>query len=396
MSAGERLILDHNVVLRNLNKHLGLVHPEYISFLWIKLSSLIYFCDSILCINRKTEQSFTLLHSFNHFYLLTWDMHQIFLHLPDLSVFFPLFRPQSLRSLRASHRALSCLSSPLLIFHFSSAESAQAPLSHVNLWVVRVSDPPSHQTWTSLVALQSIRPDYWSLPCCRGSNSSRLICIHPSVLQFSRLQERPGACLRLLVSAVRWSVLAIPLLRCLKAVSWTTRNCSWTPTITSTQQHTHIRTHAQGRLHLVLSASWRVAREGVLIRVSSDTVVTKPQQRHAFNVFFISAKLFEQRCLTTLNAGSKLLSEEPNEKWKHQQRLQQCSLGLWVPFLCLYQRKHAAILKSATNTTKFVPGAFYSRCCHSCSDIFAQHRSDNIQNGIYELRRERLNEVDQF
>lgn len=162
------------------------------------------------------------------------------------------------------------------------------------------------------------------------------------------------------------------------------------------ETHTHIRTHAQGRLHLVLSASWRVAREGVLIRVSSDTVVTKPQQRHAFNVFFISAKLFEQRCLTTLNAGSKLLSEEPNEKWKHQQRLQQCSLGLWVPFLCLYQRKHAAILKSATNTTKFVPGAFYSRCCHSCSDIFAQHRSDNIQNGIYELRRERLNEVDQF
>lgn len=129
-------------------------------------------------------------------------MHQIFLHLPDLSVFFPLFRPQSLRSLRASHRALSCLSSPLLIFHFSSAESAQAPLSHVNLWVVRVSDPPSPQTWTSLVALQSIRPDYWSLPCCRGSNSSRLICIHPSEQQFSQcweaaVQQTAGASRRL-------------------------------------------------------------------------------------------------------------------------------------------------------------------------------------------------------
>lgn len=250
-------------------------------------------------------------------------MHQIFLHLPDLSVFFPLFQPQSLRSLRASHRALSCLSSPLLIFHFSLAESAQAPLSHVNLWVVRVSDPPFPQTWTSLVALQSIRPDYWSLPCCRGSNSSRLICIHLSEQQFSQcweaaVQQTAGASRRLFApprfsrALIRFSNPSSALFK--SSLLDNTELFLNSNHHKHSETHTHIRTHAQGRLHLVLSASWRVAREGVLIRVSSDTVVTKPQQRHAFNVFFISAKLFEQRCLTTLNAGSKLLSEEPNEK----------------------------------------------------------------------------------
>lgn len=76
-------------------------------------------------------------------------MHQIFLPPPDLSVFFPR-RPPSLRSLHASHRALSCLSSPLLIFLFSSVESAQARLNHINLWVVRVSHQWLYSQWDQI------------------------------------------------------------------------------------------------------------------------------------------------------------------------------------------------------------------------------------------------------
>lgn len=238
-------------------------------------------------------------------------MRQIFLPPPDLSFLFPWW-PPSLHSLYASHWALSCLSPPLLIFLLCSVESAQAWSNHINLWVVRVSDPSPDQDLTSrfivsqtgLLSLQIRLPDV-EAPACPSENhhsevtwaifvapmkdgnqtvpsechdllftSNNLIhssasarsrtngatdgVFHAGVaatvqgwfvfihqnscwvgagrLQLSTPQEHPGPCLRF-VSAVGWSILTIPLLRRLKTVSWTTRNCSWTPAVTSTQQH---------------------------------------------------------------------------------------------------------------------------------------------------------------
>lgn len=63
---------------------------------------------------------------------------------------------------RHTHPSVFFSSLPVLslMFFFSLVKSAQAQLNLINLWVVQVSDHFPSQIWTSLVTLQSIKPNY--------------------------------------------------------------------------------------------------------------------------------------------------------------------------------------------------------------------------------------------